>query len=220
MKKGECNMINNYNYQSKANIQCLTGDIEYRDRQKGFFEIVAMFEKENIRWGLACSMNLFIRGIVDEFHDIDLLVEGQDIPKVRKIMEENGGVLVATGGNGYCESKEYMNFQFGRIDVDIISGFRIVTFGTQFLYEFSSDEIEYIKIDNFKIPLISMEALYILYSMMEGWQPRRRYKRRLIEEFLLQEDLVFPKILEQVVRDEALPTWIRENVEVILSSNK
>lgn len=89
-------MINNYNYQSKANIQCLTGDVEYRDRQKGFLEIVSMFEKENIRWGLACSMNLFIRGIVDEFHDVDLLVESQDIPKIRKIMEKIRG---GTGSN-------------------------------------------------------------------------------------------------------------------------
>lgn len=213
-------MINNYNYQSKANIQCLTGDVEYRDRQKGFLEIVSMFEKENIRWGLACSMNLFIRGIVDEFHDVDLLVESQDIPKIRKIMEKIGGVLVATGGNGYCESNEYMNFQLGRIDVDIISGFRVVTFGTQFLYEFSSDEIENTKIGSFKIPLISMEALYILYSMMEGWQPRRRYKRRLIEEYLLQEELVFPHILEKAINDETLPAWIKENIEGILSSKK
>ena len=155
-----------------------------------------------------------------EFHDVDLLVESQDIPKIRKIMEKIEGVLVATGGNGYCESNEYMNFQLGRIDVDIISGFRIVTFGTQFLYEFSSDEIENTKIGSFNVPLISMEALYILYSMMEGWQPKRRYKRRLIEEYLLQEELVFPHILEKAIRDESLPAWIRENIEGILSSKK
>ena len=63
-----------------------------------------------------------------------------------------------------------------------------------------------------------MEALYILYSMMEGWQPRRRYKRRLIEEYLLQEELVFPHILEKAINDEALPVWIKENIEGILSS--
>lgn len=30
------------------------------------------------------------------------------------------------------------------------------------------------------IPLISSEAMFLLYCMMEGWQPRRRYKRILL----------------------------------------
>ena len=125
-------MINSYDYQSKANIQCLLEDIEYSERKEALFTLYDELNKADIRWGLACSTNLFIRGIVDEFHDLDLLVDIKSIPKIEEIMGKLGAILKETGGNGYCESDMYMHFQFGRIDVDVISGFRLVTFGTHF----------------------------------------------------------------------------------------
>ena len=209
-------MINNYNYQANANIQCLVEDPEYKERKEALFLISHHFDKENVKWSLACSMNLFLRGIVDEFHDLDLIVDINDIDKIQKIMEKLGAILVDTGGNGYCESDKYMHFQLGRIDIDIISGFRVITFGTKFVYNFNINELEYIEIEHVKIPLVSMEAMYILYSMMEGWQPKRRYKRILIEEFLLREEIQFNAILKRALK-ENLPGWIRRNIREILN---
>lgn len=206
-------MINNYNYQSNANIQCLLEDVEYSERKEAFFQIVSAFEKNQVRWGLACSMNLFLRGVVDEFHDIDLIIEEKDVEKVTKILKEKDAKLIATGGNGYCESDIYLHYQFGRIDVDIISGFRLITFGTCFLYKFNKNELDFITIDRKKeIPLITMEALYLLYSMMEGWQPRRRYKRILIEEYLLYNKVKFPGIFNRALEKFQLPGWIKRNI--------
>ena len=209
-------MINNYNYQANANIQCLVEDPEYKERKEALFLISHHFDKENVKWSLACSMNLFLRGIVDEFHDLDLIVDINDIDKIQKIMEKLGAILVDTGGNGYCESDKYMHFQLGRIDIDIISGFRVITSGTKFVYNFNINELEYIEIEHVKIPLVSMEAMYILYSMMEGWQPKRRYKRILIEEFLLREEIQFNAILKRALK-ENLPGWIRRDIREILN---
>lgn len=207
--------MNNYDYQQKANIACLLEDMEYSERKEGLLKIVSEFAKEGVRWGLACSMNLFIRGLVDEFHDLDLIVDAEDIPKIEEIMQKNGGILVGTGGNGYCESDIYLHYQLGRIDVDIISGFRVITFGTNFLYNFNAEEIEFMEIDSMQIPLISMEALYLLYAMMEGWQPKRRYKRILIEEYLLNNELKFIHILETALEDN-LPACIKHNIRELI----
>ena len=209
-------MINNYYYQSEANVQCLLEDIEYSERADTFFKLFNEFDAAGVRWALACSMNLFLRGIVDEFHDLDLLVEIKDIPKVKEIMKKCDAVFVATGGNGFCESDIYLHYQFGRVDIDIISGFRIVTFGTYFLYEYSEEEIDYILVENKKIPLVSMEALYILYSMMEGWQQKRRFKRVLIEEYLLSENVKHGKILKDALEQFQLPGWIKRNIRDVL----
>ncbi len=209
----------NYNYQSQANIQCFLEDVEYCERKDAFLKIFSDFKEAGIRYGVACSMNLFFRGVVDEFHDIDLIVDINDIPKIEEIMKAKGAILKETGGNGYCESDVYMHFQFGRVDVDIISGFRLVTFNTHFEYYFNEKEVDCIFVEGEKVPLISMEALYILYSMMEGWQARRRYKRILIEEYLLleREKLQFPEILENSLNNR-IPGWIRRNIRDILSS--
>lgn len=206
---------NNYEYQSEANVLCLLEDEEYLERKEALFKLADEFNKSAIRWGLACSMNLFLRGLVDEFHDLDLVVEEEDIPKVKDIMEKNGGILKATGGNGFCESNCYMHFQLKRVDIDIISGFRIITFGTKFLYNFNESEIEYIKVEEKKIPLIPVEALYLLYAMMEGWQAKRRYKRLLIGEYLVTRDLKFPDILVNSL-EEQLPAWIKKEVKLII----
>ena len=208
-------MINSYDYQSKANIQCLLEDIEYSERKEALFTLYDELNKADIRWGLECSTNLFIRGIVDEFHDLDLLVDIKSIPKIEEIMGKLGAILKETGGNGYCESDMYMHFQFGRIDVDVISGFRLVTFGTHFEYYLNPEELQYMHLEGRNIPLVSMEALYLLYSMMEGWQARRRYKRVLIEEYLLREEIKFPHILENSLGSN-LPGWIKRNITAIL----
>lgn len=215
-RKGSNNMINSYDYQSKANIQCLLEDIEYSERKAALFTLFDELRKADVRWGLACSTNLFVRGIVDEFHDLDLIVDIKSIPKVEKIMKEQGAILKETGGNGYCESDIYMHFQFGRVDVDVISGFRVVTFGTHFEYYFNPEELQFIELEDKNIPLISMEALYLLYSMMEGWQARRRFKRVLIEEYLLAEKIEFPQILESALGAN-LPSWIKRNIAGILN---
>ena len=211
------NMVdNNYNYQKEANILCLLEDKEYLERKEALFKIVNEFEKNGIRYGLACSMNLFLNGIVDEFHDLDFIIELSDTEKVKEVMEKIGAILKETGGNGYCESDVYMHFQLERVDIDIISGFRLLTFGTNFQYKFNENELLTCYIKNFTIPLIPLEALYVLYYMMEGWQPRRRYKRKLIEQYLIIEGVSFPKILENSLTTE-LPLWIKKKIKLLLN---
>lgn len=161
-------------------------------------------------------MNLFLNGIVDEFHDLDFIIELSDTEKVKEVMEKIGAILKETGGNGYCESDVYMHFQLERVDIDIISGFRLLTFGTNFQYKFNENELLTCYIKNFTIPLIPLEALYVLYYMMEGWQPRRRYKRKLIEQYLIIEGVSFPKILENSLTTE-LPLWIKKKIKLLLN---
>lgn len=210
-------MENNYNYQREWNISCLLEDEEYEERKIVLLQLVKMFEEENVQWGLGCSTNLFLRGIVDEFHDFDMIVDISDINKVSKIMNSLNATLVATGGNGFCESDIYMHYQLGRVDVDIIANFRVKTFETEYVYQYSPKEIEYCKIyeeTQIVIPLITVEALYVLYCMMEGWQAKRRFKRMLLQEYL-KEELNFREVLEESLL-QPLPSWIKRNVRELL----
>lgn len=212
-------MENNYNYQKEWNISCLLEDKEYEERKMVLLQLVKMFEEKNIQWGLGCSTNLFLRGIVDEFHDFDIIADITDINKISKIMNSLNATLVATGGNGFCESDVYMHYQLGRVDVDIIAGFRVKTFETEYVYQYSPKEIEYCKIyeeTQITIPLITVEALYVLYCMMEGWQAKRRFKRILLQEYL-KEELNFREVLEDSLV-QPLPNWIKRNVRELIEN--
>lgn len=208
-------MINEYNHQAEANIQCLLEDIEYCERKNALLTLIENFEKRDIKWSLACSANLFLRGVVDEFHDFDFIVDRESIETIKQTMKELNAKLVGTGGNGYCESDVYLHYQFGRIDVDIISVFRVITFGSYFEYPFNENELDVLELDGRKIWLSSMEAQYLLYAMMEGWQARRRFKRVLIEEYLKSEGLKFPEILQRATNTN-LPPWIRKKAKEII----
>ena len=210
-------MINNYEYQSDANIECLLEDVGYLERKEVLLKIVDEFSKGNISWGLGCSANLFLRGIVDEFHDYDLIVDAKDVPKAKKIMENLKAKFIGTGGNGFCESDQYWHYQLGIVDIEIISGFRVRTYGSEYVYSYNPKEIDICTIyeeNKITIPMIPMEAQYLLYSMMEGWQLRRRFKRILIQEYL-REEIKYHCILENSLKTN-LPNWIKRNVRELL----
>lgn len=213
--------MKNYNYQeqSAANISCLFEDSEYEERKNGFLKAILAFNKAEIRYAVACSFNLFLRGMVDEFHDFDIIVDLADVPKIQEVMESLGAELVLTGGNGFCESEAFMRYHLGRADFDIISGFKVITFGTQYLYRYNETEVENIKIyedEPISVPLITLEALYILYGMMEGWQPKRKFKRLLIQE-VLENEMSFNGVFNSALTEQNLPGWLRRECRRLLT---
>lgn len=201
--------------QSRNNLLCFLEDTEYAERKDVFIQLEKIFRERDVKWAVGCSMDLFLRGLTDEFHDLDLIVAKEAIPTIKKIMDEIGAVLTATGGNGYCESDVYLHYHIGRVDIDIISGFRVMTFNTQYYYSYQEEEIDWMEFEGISVPLISLEAMYILYYMMEGWQPKRRFKRRLIEQFFQnnkpEHKEVFLKALEF-----NLPGWIKWEIKKYL----
>lgn len=207
---------NKWEYQKKANIESFCEEREYRERKNILCKLAKNFEQKNIRWAIVCSLNLYLRGIVDDFNDIDLLVEAEDAKKIKETMIEFGADIVEVPEIDFCKSDIVMYFDLDKVRVEVISGFRILTFGTQYFYKYDSNEVETMHIEDIDVHLINLEALYLLYGMMEGWQQRRRYKRLLIQEYLMSEGLKFPNILKQGLEKD-LPAWLKTEIRKIIA---
>ena len=176
-------MRKNYLQQSMDNISCFFTEKDFAEQRKTFFNITKKFKECNIDWALACSCNLFFRGIVDDFHDFDFIIDSNSTKNISELMDSLGARLVGTGGNGYCKSDLYLHYKLNHCDIDIICGFRLLTFGTVFYYKYDAKEIDFLDSEYLSgIPLISAEASFLLYAMMEGWQRRRKFKRDLLFE--------------------------------------
>lgn len=201
--------------QSRNNILCLFEDGEYVDRKNVFIQIQKKCNEREVKWAIGCSMDLFLRGLTDEFHDIDIIVDRESIIAIKEIMDELGAELTDTGGNGFCESDVYLHYQIGRVDVDIISKFRVMTFNTQYYYNYDISEVDFMEFEGIEVPLISLEAMYILYYMMEGWQPKRKFKRKLIEKFFEENKPEHREVFEKALEFN-LPGWIRWEVKKYL----
>lgn len=209
-------MLVDYSDQARNNMLCLFEDVEYSERKEVFLSLIERFNEKGVNWAIGCSMDLFLRGVVDDFHDLDLIVDGESVKEVKNIMSELGAKLIATGGNGYCESDVYLHYQLGRVDVDVISGFRVMTFGTSYYYKYNKEEIDVIQVEGISIPLISLEAMYVLYFMMEGWQPRRKFKRTLIEECFKLEKPLHKEVFMKAIEENDLPGWIRWEIKKLI----
>lgn len=209
-------MQNYYSDQALNNVVAFYEDKEYFERKETFLVIANCFRQEGIGWAVGCSMNLFFRGIVDDFHDLDLIADIKDVEQIEKIMKNLGAELIETGGNGFCESDVYMHYQLGRVDIDILSGFRMNTFGTTYKYQFCESEIDIVEIQNIKVPLLPLEAMYVLYYMMEGWQPKRRFKRQIIEEYFVGNEIKHQEVLKKAIAEFELPGQIRWAIRKLL----
>lgn len=203
-----------YRRQSNSNVLDFFNDY-FEPRRKVLFQIIDEFNKQNIHFALACSSNLFFRGVVDDFNDFDIIFEKKDSDLISEIMTKLGGKLLGTGGNGFCESDMYLHYILDYIHIDFISGFRINTFDKSYYYDLSNNEVENLDSEYFQIPLVPSEIQLILYAMMEGWQPRRRFKRVIIYNYLNQEGLTFPQILEDSLKKD-LPDWIKKLIQSLL----
>lgn len=204
-----------YKRQSSSNIFDFYGNAYFESRRNVLFKIMHELQKQNVNFALGCSANLFFRGIVDDFNDFDIIFEQKYTDKILKIMSELGGQLIGTGGNGFCESDMYLHYILDSIHIDFIAGFRINTFDKSYYCDLSSNPIENLDCEYLTLPLIPLEIQLTLYCMMEGWQPRRRFKRVIIYNYLNQEGLTFPQILEDSLKKD-LPDWIKKLIQSLL----
>lgn len=234
---------NVWNSQQEANLVAFVEDEEeYGKRRDFFFKMCEAFEKEGVKWNLFCSSSLFFLGITDDFNDFDLLIDKDSIESAKSVLKSLGmqihreemygfeiseenfkpediKALVklmtkATGGK--FASDRYIDFASDDgVEVDVISGFRVGAMNTQYLYEYSENRLDYVEVCGYSIPVVCPEAQFVLYAMMECWQPQRKFKRRLLKDFIEENGIHYPEVLEGALK-ERIPSWIKNKIREFL----
>ena len=235
--------MNKWESQQEANITAfLEDDEEHLKKRNFFFKMIKAFEKADIKWTLFCSSSLFFSGITDVFNDFDLLIDKisfedakrtlkdlkmkivreevcglqvNDIPITKEELAILGKVLVSYSEWNFS-SNRYLNAESKQgVKVDAISGFRVAAMDTQYLYEYNPYYVESVQIGNVTINVVSPEVQFILYSMMECWQPERRFKRKLLQEYIQDKGIKHQEIFEDALR-QRIPGWIKKEIRKLL----
>ena len=197
---------NKYCLQKNANIDIFNSYREFRNRRKWLKTFIQVLNANEVCYSLVCSSSLFFKGIVDEFHDFDILINVADAEKAKKAFESIGGNIEPPDYIDECQSLVFMEFTFpDGIEVDVIGGFQIFTYGSSYLYELKKEDIVFINWEDYEIPCLSAEIEYILYSMMEGWQSARILKRKLIEMYLLENGFSSSLFIRELENHSDLP---------------
>ncbi|MBR5315755.1 MAG: hypothetical protein IKU44_03095 [Firmicutes bacterium] len=121
--------------------------------------------KENVVWAVGASLLLYLKGYVDFFNDLDLMVAEVDSHKVEKILNRFGEIQPSTK-EGF-ETKTFRKFIVDGVDIDMIGGFAIVSGGKIYDCDLKKSQItEYKQINGQMIPLHSLELWRTYYALM------------------------------------------------------
>lgn len=209
-------MTSRTDYQRLANNEALMNYPEYADRFKSIKKLEKMFREEGVDWALAYSTDLFIRGIIDDFHDLDVWVQDDfESEELEKMLASYNIEIVSTDNDKVFTTKAFYTCR--DLDTNIQIEF-IIKFGmkvNQINFDYLlKDRIDYFRIGNISLPVVNICDLYILYAILEdAWQPKRRYKRQLIENYI-KDNLSSASF--NLNKDVQFPEWIWNKINMLM----
>lgn len=208
-------MFSKEDYQRLANNEALLNYSEYADRFSSIKKLKKMFDEAGVEWALAYSTDLFLRGLIDDFHDLDIWVQ-DDLPQdeLARLIKENNIELVRTDNDSLFTTKYFFTCKDGDTGVQIEF---VCTFGmkvNQIQYDYLMDsKVEYLRVGNTTLPVIDICDLYILYIILEdSWQAKRRYKRELIEKYIKEN---MSPVKFDFLENTQFPKWIWDKVKYL-----
>lgn len=128
-------------------------------------ELAAEFHRQNLLWAVGASLLLYLKGYVEDFHDIDLMVAHGDAEKMETILKSRGSLQPSTRGS--FATKHFREFLIHGVDVDMLGGFAIVRDGKVYDCDLKPWQIsDYTEVNGQKIPLQSVELWREYYLLM------------------------------------------------------
>ncbi len=141
--------------------------------------IAQELNQNNITWNLGASCMLYLRDIVSEFNDIDLMIKEEDIIKVEKIMSKYGTPVKRVPTEKY-KTKYFLEYDIDGVEIDIMGGFVIVNKDQEYSFPLKeNDPFDEYMLHGVTIHLAKVETWYKYYSLME-----RTDKVRLLKNYV------------------------------------
>jgi len=128
--------------------------------------IAETFDNEGITWAVGGSLMLFLRGIVHDFHDIDLMVDEEQAEQAKALLAAMGTLLPERPDDRY-RTRHYHEFVIGGTDVDLVAGYVIVADGVAHECPLLPEDIDWRAcLHGTAIPLHSLSAWHRYYTLM------------------------------------------------------
>jgi hypothetical protein len=140
-------------------------------------KIADVLNKNNITWNLGASCMLYLRGIVDTFDDIDIMVKMDDINRVKELFKDYP--LEEKYPNEQYKTEVFLEYKIENIDIDIMAGFNIVNNGKEHYFPLGDNVGDCFELDGASLYLETVETWLKYYKLMN-----REDKVKIIEEYL------------------------------------
>lgn len=141
--------------------------------------IVNALNQNQVVWALGASAMLYLRGIVSEFHDLDLMIAEESVERAKAALAPLG-ILHDLQPTTQYQTQCFLEYTIDQVDVDMISGFVVVHKGTPYTMPFDSSHIDqHVMIAGVSVPLQSLSDWVQYYALMD-----RTQKAVLLQQYL------------------------------------
>ena len=129
-------------------------------------KVAKILNDNDITWNLGASCMLYLRGIVEMFDDIDIMVSEEDVLKVESLFSSFESTIKPP--NNQYKTKRFIEYVIDGVDIDVMAGFIIVNKGKDYYFPLSKGtQSEKIILDGVSINLESAETWLRYYELME-----------------------------------------------------
>ena len=129
-------------------------------------KVAAALNQAHITWCLGASGLLYFKGKTNHFHDIDILVVDDDVPRLKEILLELGTLAPPNPDSRY-KTRHFLEFTIDGIEVDVMGGFAIVCDGIEHDCSLLPEQIaETVPLNGEEIPLHDLNLWRQYYEWM------------------------------------------------------
>ena len=129
--------------------------------------IAEELNSRNITWAVGASAMLYLNGIADTFHDLDILVDESHIHEAKTVLDTMGS-LQERIPNPNFKTKHFLEYVIEGVEADIIAGFIITKDGVDHHLPFDASHIQRIvTVNGQQIPLQSLSDWAHYYMLLD-----------------------------------------------------
>ena len=175
--------------------------METEQKLRVLAKIASKLNTAGIVWDVGASLLLYLHGITDEFHDIDLMVRQEDADDAAEILDRLGTRSVPKAPDPKYHTKRFLEYVIDGVDVDVMIDMIIVKDGNEYDCSLKQEEIDgYAEGFGQRIPLHSVAKWKEYYTLMG-----RDQKASMIE----QADCLLKKRAGRRQRSEIMRSAVR-----------
>ena len=121
--------------------------------------------QKKIHWVLGGSMLMYIKNIVSEVQDLDIMIDEKDKAIVQSILQQIGQPIDIISSDRFI-SKVFMKYLIKDVSVDVIGGFIISTKEQEYYFPLEPKDYETYLLNGETIYLDSLETWAEYYRLM------------------------------------------------------
>lgn len=139
--------------------------MNHNEKLEVLTKVASIFNEHHIFWRLGASCMLYLRGYVDHFDDIDVMIGLDDVTNVKELLKSYP--WKERTSNEKYQTKAFLEYVIDGVEFDIMAGFAIVNEGKIHDCSLSiHDPYDILWLDDIEIYLSKVDTWLRYYQLM------------------------------------------------------